>query len=121
MDDVIEVRGLRCSAVVGALREERDRPQPLSFDLDLVRPFETAALNDDLAATTNYAEVLSVVVAVARDGAFWLLETLAYRVAQEVLALDHEITSVTVAVAKLRPPVPEDVATVGVRCTLGRS
>jgi len=28
---------------------------------------------------------------------------------------------VTVAVKKLRPPVPEDVDTVGVRCSLARS
>lgn len=121
MDDVIELRGLRCSAVVGVLREERDRPQPLAFDLDLARPFEQAALSDDLGATTNYAEVLTLVVAVAQQGAFLLLETLAHRVAQEVLGLDRQISAVTVAVRKLRPPVPEDVESVGVRCTLRRS
>jgi dihydroneopterin aldolase len=120
VSDVIELRELRCAAVVGVLSEERNRAQPLAFDIDIARPFEEAAMNDDIAATTNYASVLSLAAQVASDGAFLLLETLAYRVAHEVLALDTAITSVTVAVRKLRPPVPEDVATVGVRCTVQR-
>jgi dihydroneopterin aldolase len=120
VSEVIEVRDLRVSAVVGALAEERDRPQPLSVDIDLFRPFEEAALSDDLASTTNYADVLGLVTQVATEGQFLLLETLAYRAAQELLASDPEITKVTVAVRKLRPPVPEDVATVGVRCSLER-
>jgi dihydroneopterin aldolase len=120
VSDVVEVRDLRVSAIVGVLGEERDRPQPLSVDIDMYRPFEEAALSDDLASTTNYAEVIGLVSQVATEGRFLLLETLAYRAAQEVLASDPEITRVTVAVRKLRPPVPEDVSTVGVRCSLDR-
>jgi dihydroneopterin aldolase len=120
VSDVIELRELRCAAVVGILSEERDRPQPLAFDIDVVRPFEEAAMNDDITATTNYADVLTLAAKVASDGAFLLLETLAYRVAHEILGLDGSITSVMVAVRKLHPPVAEDVATVGVRCTVQR-
>jgi 7,8-dihydroneopterin aldolase/epimerase/oxygenase len=120
VNDVIELRELRCSAIVGVLAEERDRAQPLVFDLDLVRPFEEAALNDDIGETTNYADVLNVTVRTATEGRYLLLETLAYRVAYEVLALDDEIASVTVAVKKVRPPVVEDVDSVGVRCTVQR-
>ncbi len=120
MNDVIELRDLRCRAIVGVLAEERDRAQPLVFDLDLVRPFEEAAINDDIAETTNYADVLGLTVRTATEGRYLLLETLAYRVAYEVLALDAEISSVTVAVRKVRPPVVEDVASVGVRCTVHR-
>jgi dihydroneopterin aldolase len=120
MSDIIELRELRVSAVVGVLIEERDRAQPLAFDIDIERPLEEAAISDDLTKTTNYAEVLATASSIAREGAFMLLETLAYRVAHEVLAMDDAITSVTVAVRKLRPPVADDVATVGVRCTLAR-
>ena len=120
MTDVIELRELRCAAVVGVLAEERDRAQPLVFDLDLVRPFEEAAISDDIAETTNYADVLALTVRVATEGRYLLVETLAYRVAYEILALDAGIESVTVAVRKVRPPVVEDVASVGVRCTVRR-
>jgi dihydroneopterin aldolase len=120
VSDVIELRKLRCSAVVGVLAEERERAQPLVFDIDLARPFDEAASRDDLSATTNYAAVLTLVVKVATDGKFLLLETLARRVAEEVLALDDAVTTVSVAVRKVRPPVPEDVASVGVRCSVQR-
>lgn len=121
MSDVIELRGLRCSAVVGVLSEERERAQPLIFDIDIERSFEEAAMNDDITGTTNYASVLTLTVEIANEGKFLLLETLAHRVAHEILAYDREITSVMVAVRKVRPPVGEDVATVGVRCTIARS
>jgi len=120
VNDVIELHGLRCSAVVGVLAEERERAQPLVFDLELARPFEEAAINDDIGETTNYADVLALTVRTATEGRYLLLETLAYRVAYEVLALDDEIVSVTVSVHKVRPPVVEDVTSVGVRCTVHR-
>ncbi len=120
MSDHIEIRGLRCTVIVGVLAEERDRAQLIEIDLDLERPIEGAAISDDLAETTNYAEVLSLARRIATEGRFLLLETLVYRVAREVLAVDEAIESVTVAARKLRPPVPEDVATVGVRTTVRR-
>ena len=120
MSDVIELRELRLGALVGVLAEERLRAQPLALDIDIARAFQAAAMSDDLAETTNYAEVLALATRVATEGEFLLLETLAYRVAHEVLAYDAEIEAVTVAARKLRPPVPEDVATVGVRCTVTR-
>jgi dihydroneopterin aldolase len=80
-----------------------------------------ASLNDDITQTTNYAAVITRVVAIAQEGKFLLLETLVSRVAEAVLAMDSDIDAVTVSVRKLRPPVPEDVATVGVRTSLSRS
>jgi dihydroneopterin aldolase/2-amino-4-hydroxy-6-hydroxymethyldihydropteridine diphosphokinase len=120
LSDVIELRGLRVSAIVGVLPEEREREQPLSIDLDLERPFHDAAVGDDLLATTNYAEVLALVEGVVVEGHFLLLETLVHRVAQAVLDCDLAIESVRVRAHKLRPPVPQDVASVGVACTLRR-
>ncbi|NBV26961.1 MAG: dihydroneopterin aldolase [Actinobacteria bacterium] len=120
MTDTIEIRGLRCSVIVGILPEERLREQPLTFDIDIMRSFATAALNDDIHATSNYAAVIDLVLRLASTGKFQLLETLVYRAAQEIMNFDSEIAGVTVTVRKLRPPVPQDVDTVGVRCTLDR-
>ncbi len=120
MSDQIEIRGLRCAVIVGVLAEERDRVQPIEIDVDLERPIEAAAMSDDLTETTNYADVVSLARRVATEGRFLLLETLVYRVAREVLAADESIEAVTVAARKLRPPVPEDVATIGVRTTVRR-
>ncbi len=116
----IELRGLRVMAIVGALPEERRRTQPLEIDLDLERPFDAAARSDDLADTTNYAAVLARAESVVVDGRFVLLETLAERVARALLELDDQVSAVTVAVRKTRPPVDQDVATTGVRLTVAR-
>lgn len=120
MSDVIELRGLRVSAIVGVLPEEREREQPVLVDIDIERPFRDAADGDDLAATTNYADVLVLAQRIITDGHYLLLETLVHRVAAAVLELDPAIELVRVRAHKLRPPVPYDVATVGVSCTRRR-
>jgi len=120
MSDVIELRALRVMAIVGVLAEEREREQPLVIDLDLERPFREAAVSDDVMATTNYADVLALAEGVVVEGHFLLLETLAHRVAQAVLSFDVSIESVHVRVRKVHPPVPQDVGSVGVSCTLRR-
>jgi dihydroneopterin aldolase len=120
MSDVIELRALRVDAIVGVLDKERRRAQPLAFDIDLHRSFRAAAKNDDLTKTTDYAEILTLTAKIAVEGKFILLETLATRVAERILAFDPRIKSVDVSVRKLQPPVPEDVASVGVRTSLSR-
>ena len=120
MSDVIELRELRVNAVVGILPEERTRVQPLVFDIDIERSFKKAAKNDDINETTNYALMVTLAERIAVDGKFFLLETLCERVASEILNFDTAITSVTVMVKKVVPPVPEDIASVGVRCTRKR-
>lgn len=120
MSGTIELRGVRCEAVVGVLSEERTRPQPLSLDIDLVRPLAGAARTDDLAQTTNYADVIADAVRVATDGHYYLLEALAAAVAESALALDGAITSVEVTVRKLEPPLTTEVDTVGVRIRVDR-
>jgi dihydroneopterin aldolase len=118
--DVIELRDLRFDAIVGLLDFERVTPQPVSLDIDLVRPFAEAAATDDVAHTTNYALVITLAQRVVIEGRFLLLETLVARVAESILAFDGAIASVTVAVKKLRPPVEEVITSVGVRTTLSR-
>jgi len=117
MTDVIELRGLRLVAVVGVLPEERERAQPLELDLDLSVDLSDAGITDDLADTVDYGAVCATVESVVVSAQPLLLEALAERVAAEVLSLDGRIGAVTVAVRKLRPPVPQDLASSGVRVT----
>ncbi len=120
MIDVIELRDLRCEVIVGLLEHERENLQPISIDIDIRRSFERAAQSDDVTNTTNYALIITMAEKIAREGQFLLLETLVSRVAQAILDFDAEVDAVTVAVRKLVPPVPENIASVGVRTTLTR-
>lgn len=111
--DRIELRGLRLLGVHGLLDEE-ERPQPFEVDLDLVLDTAPAAAGDDLDATVDYAAVCQAVAAVLAGPRRQLLETLAHQVADRVLAWPA-VAEVAVTVRKLRPPVPYDLASVGVR------
>jgi 7,8-dihydroneopterin aldolase/epimerase/oxygenase len=118
--DRIEVRGLRLLGVHGLLPEERRRPQPLEIDLDLALDMERAAASDALDDTADYGAVIEAAAAVVAGPPHDLLESLAGAIAEAVLG-DSRVTSVTVAVRKLRPPVPYDVASTGVRLTRSRA
>lgn len=118
-DDVIELRGLRAVGYCGVLPEERERPQPLEVDLDVVADLSAAGRSDDLDDTLDYGALASAVEAVLTGERFALLERLATRLTEVVLA-DPRVGAVTVAVRKLRPPVPQLLETSGVRLTRRR-
>lgn len=115
--DRIELRGLQLVGICGALPEERHRAQPLEVDLDAEVDLRPAGESDDLADTVDYGALCDVVATIVGGGRPQLLEHLAAAVAEAVLAADERIRSVTVAVRKLRPPVPHALATSGVRIT----
>jgi dihydroneopterin aldolase len=112
--DRIELRGLRILARVGVLPIEREQDQPLEVDLDVVVDLEAAGASDDLADTVHYGVVCDAVERAVGAGHVALLERLAELLAQAVLAVDPRIVAVDLAVRKLRPPVPQNLATSGV-------
>jgi len=116
--DRIEIRALRLVATHGVLAEERDRPQPFELDIDLW--LGTAARSDRLEETVDYGAVINCAADVVRRTSFLLLESLAAAVAEAVRDLDPRAERIAVTVRKLRPPVPEDVGSVGVRVELAR-
>lgn len=115
MGDRIELRGLRASGICGALPEEQHRAQPLELDLDVVTDLAVAGRTDALADTVDYGALCQIAEAVVTKERFTLLERLAARVADAVLDHDPRIEGVTVSARKLRPPVPQQLDTSGVR------
>lgn len=115
----MEVRGLRLAGICGVLDHEQAQPQPLEIDLDLTCDLAPAGASDDLADTVDYASVIERVADVVASGRPALLEHLAAGIADACL-LDGRVLAVTVAVRKLRPPVPQLVDTTGVRITRQR-
>ncbi|HJP15980.1 MAG TPA: dihydroneopterin aldolase [Acidimicrobiales bacterium] len=112
--DHIEIRGLRLMALCGLLPEERNRRQPLSFDLDIQADLMAAANSDNINDTVHYGMVCEIVASIIEEEQFDLLEKCAERIAESILEFDL-VDKVMVCVQKLRPPVPQDVTTCGVR------
>jgi len=117
--DVIELRGLRALGICGALPEEQVRLQPLEVDLDVEADLRAAGASDALEDTIDYGALAAVVERVITSERFTLLERLAQRLCDVVL-VDERITRVTVSVRKLRPPVPQQLDTSGVRLVRSR-
>jgi dihydroneopterin aldolase len=118
-NDRIELRGLVVSGICGALPEERERRQPLEVDLDVEADLSVPGVSDDLGDTLDYGAIAAQVEAVVAGEEPVLLERLAARLAEVVLE-DSRVVAVTVAVRKQRPPVPQVMATSGVRITRTR-
>ena len=119
MPDQIELRGLVASGRIGALPDEQERPQPLEVDLDVVLDLAKPGATDDLDDTVDYGVLCAMVERIITTEQFTLLERLAERIAEVALA-DERIDEVTIAVRKLRPPVPQQLATSGVRISRRR-
>lgn len=117
MTDLIRLHGLRLMGTHGALPEEQGRAQPFEVDVDLAVDVAAAGRTDILADTVHYGEVSAVIAKVVTGEQHRLLERLATRVADDVLKVDERITSVTVTVRKLRPPLPVDLAWAAVSIT----
>jgi dihydroneopterin aldolase len=111
--DRIELRGLRAVGTHGALPEEQARAQPFEVDIDLEADLREPGRSDHLADTVDYGAVAHAVERVVTEERFHLLERLAERIAEEVRS-DARVTSVTVTVRKLRPPVAVDLASAAV-------
>jgi 7,8-dihydroneopterin aldolase/epimerase/oxygenase len=120
VNDWIELHGLRVVAICGVLDEERARAQPLQLDLDVEVAANVAATSDDVGDTADYAVLCDAAVAALEGAQPRLLEAACEVVGRAVLGADHKVLSVTVAIAKLHPPVPHDLATVAVRRRVDR-
>jgi len=81
----------------------------------------TAGASDALGDTVDYAAVALAAQRVVAGERHQLLERLAQRIADDVLAVDPRMEAVTVTVRKLRPPVPVDLASAAVTITRYRS
>lgn len=118
-DNVILIRGLEVSACHGVLKEEKLTPQPFIFDADLYADFCTAAQNDDINATVNYAKACDILVETATAKTFNLIETLAYSGVYALLD-GLNLKKVTLTVYKPQAPIRHKFGTVGVTVTAER-
>lgn len=118
--DRIELRGIELLVFCGVLDEEQARKQPFTFDIDIYLDLAAAGEGDDLAKTVDYGATIELISATLDGERYLLLERMAERVADLVLA-DPNAVSVTVTARKVRPPVPSILASTGVRIHRSRS
>jgi dihydroneopterin aldolase len=112
--DRIFVRDLEVDAHVGVTEKERSAPQKLVVQLELLVDTAAAGSSDDLKDTVDYGHVSIEAANEIREAPASLLEHLAEKVVARV-ARDLRVMGVTVEIAKVDPPIPETLGSVGVR------
>lgn len=95
----VHLRGLEAFGRHGVFAPERELGQRFVVDIDIELAGADAAVHDDLAATVDYGTLADDVAAIISGPPLALLEALAGRVADRVLAEPHA-ASVSVTVRK---------------------
>lgn len=98
--DAILIRELRVETLIGIHKRERHAPQTVSIDLDIGLPGVAVFQSDKVADTIDYEQVALRIRALAGEGHYRLVETLAERIARLLLD-DFGAPWVKVAVAKI--------------------
>ena len=89
----------------GVMQEEHRVGGRYEVDVSVGIDFEEAALHDDLTRTVNYEQVYDFVRKLVTENNFYLIEKLAYRIAQTVIDTYPDVEGVEVTVRKPNPPV----------------
>ena len=117
--DEIALIGLRAFAHHGVFAEERENGQEFIVDVRVATDLGGAADSDDLDRTIHYGILAEAVVAAVESSPVDLIETVAKRIVDVVLA--HELAqSVTVTVHKPSAPITVPFADVTVTLTRAR-
>ena len=83
--DIIFLRDLRISTLIGIFEWERRVKQTISLDLEMATDIRKAAATDAIDDTLNYKAVAKRVIAFVEASEFQLVETLAERITEIVL------------------------------------
>jgi dihydroneopterin aldolase len=118
MSDRIWLRDCRFQGRHGVLRQEREQPQWFTVSIEVWLDVRPAAEHGDLHATVDYRHLWRAAQQVMEGPPERLLETLAERIAQNVLR--EAVQRVRVCVEKLDPPVGGPTAAAGVEVVRDR-
>ncbi|HJS37237.1 MAG TPA: dihydroneopterin aldolase [Burkholderiales bacterium] len=98
--DAILLRDLRVETLIGIHKRERHVAQTVSIDLDIGLPGTAVFASDKVADTIDYEQVALGIRALAGEGHYRLVETLAERIARLLLD-EFGAPWVKVSVAKI--------------------
>ena len=117
--DRIELRGMSFQGRHGVRPAEREQPQEFQVDVDVEADLSTASRSDDVADTIDYTKLRRIARDVIEGPPASLLESLAGRIADQVLQLPG-VDSVSVRIAK-RPASMQPIAAAAVRISRTRA
>lgn len=118
--DEITLTGVRAFGYHGVYADEKRDGQEFVVDAALSMSLRRAAETDDVTDTVHYGELAERIVALVEGEPVDLLETLAQRIADEVLT-DERVASVRITVHKPQAPIPVPFGDVAVTVRRSRA
>lgn len=118
--DKILLRGLRFFGKHGVLDAERRLGQMFSVDVSISADLRPAGVSDDLKDTVDYARVFHIVKGVVEGTPMRLVESVAERIAADVLSTQRCATDVRVRVTKPHVALAGQLDAIGVEIVRSR-
>lgn len=103
--NIIRIKNAVFYAYHGALEEEQNIGGKFECDLEIRTDFSEAVKNDDLSKTINYYNVYKFVSKIVHSKKYYLIETLANDIADELLKNFNKISSIKVCLRKRSVPI----------------
>lgn len=105
MQNIIRIRKATFYGYHGVRSEEQSVGGKFEADVDIYTDFTKAAQKDDLNETIDYHKVYSFMYHLALEQKYYLIESLATKIADDLLRKFEKITKVAVRVRKNNPPL----------------
>ncbi|ALE93516.1 dihydroneopterin aldolase [Arthrobacter alpinus] len=119
--DTITLSGITAIGYHGVFDFEKRDGQPFVVDAVMHADLGAAAATDDLAKTAHYGDVADTIVALIRGDAHALIETLAVRIAEAILAGFPVVSAVEVTVHKPKAPIQVPFGDVSIKVFRSRA
>lgn len=105
MLNIIRIKNATFYGYHGVLSEEQTVGGKFEADVDLYTDFSKAAVDDNLSETIDYQKVYKFIYKLALDEKHYLIESLATKIANELLQKFATLQKVCVRVRKNSPPL----------------
>ena len=105
MLNIIRIKKATFYGYHGVLSEEQSVGGKFEADVDIYTDFSKAAEKDSLTQTVDYEKVYKFMYQLALEQKYYLIESLATKIADELLKKFLQIQKVAVRVRKNNPPL----------------
>ena len=111
---LIRINNIMTYSFIGCMDEEKKIGSEYETSIEIKFMCDFVELKDNLKKTVDYVTVSKVVNDEMKKSCN-LLETVIYRIGNKMLNIDDKISSVTVEIKKMNPPIVGDAQFVSVK------
>lgn len=109
--DILLLKRLQISAIIGVLPHERTQKQTIIFDLEFILDVKKIAVSDSLLDAIDYSQIAKEIQTFIAETQFNLIETLAEKTAEFLL---HQFKLSWLKLALYKPAALPNAEAVGV-------